>query len=115
MDISPFVSSRRQRWREPNTSTFTFCSARMSQERTTTGPTAKRVMTDATADQGKGTPMRGMSGRGLSGVTRAIPERSIDDVRERTFYPRPHERANTFKRRLANWLRARVGLAQKWS
>jgi hypothetical protein len=87
----------------------------MSQERTNTGATAKRVMTDATADHGKGTPMRGMSGRGSSGAMRAIPEHSIDDVRERSFYPRPHERANTFKRRLANWLRARVGLAQKWS
>lgn len=87
----------------------------MSQERTNTGPTAKRVMTDATANQGKGTPMRGMPGRGSSGAPRAIPERSIDDVRERTFYPRPHERANTFKRRFANWLRARVGLAQKWN
>ena len=87
----------------------------MSQERTTTGPTAKRVVTDATTDQGNGTPMRAMPGRGLNDATRAIPERSIDDVRERSFYPRPHERANTVKRRLTNWLRARVGLPQRLS
>ena len=72
-------------------------------------------MTGAAVEQGKGPSSRGRSGRRSSGAARAIPESSIDDVRERSFYPRPHERANTLSRRLSNWLRARVGLARKLS
>lgn len=56
---------------------------------------------------------RDKSGRRSSGSLRNGPVTSIDDARERSFYPRPHERANTFRRRLSNWLRARIGLARK--
>jgi hypothetical protein len=49
------------------------------------------------------------------GGGRTIPPQTIDDVRERSFYPRPHERANKLSRRISNWLRARIGLAPKHS
>ena len=44
------------------------------------------------------------------GPAHLVPDLSIDDLRERSFYPRPHERNNTFMKRAKNWLRARLGI-----
>jgi hypothetical protein len=87
--------------------------ARMNQERPTSGSNARRATTDEIVELGIPESVHRISGRRSSGSMRAIPTRSIDDVRERSFYPRPHERHNTFRRRLSNWLRARVGLGPK--
>lgn len=44
------------------------------------------------------------------GAAHLVPGLSLDDLRERTFYPRPHERNSTFVKRVKNWLRARMGV-----